>query len=111
MANLTRSLALDYAAERIHINALNPGCKFLPQCLRPPLLSSSWLTLPVVRTGIFADTTTNMGMSRDAIDALHPFGGTAVPEDIANAALFLASEDAGWVTGVNLPVDGGFTAQ
>jgi NAD(P)-dependent dehydrogenase (short-subunit alcohol dehydrogenase family) len=63
-----------------------------------------------VRTGIFADTVSNLA-KRDDIDALHPFGGTGVPEDIAVAAVFLASGDARWVTGVNLPVDGGFTAQ
>ena len=43
--------------------------------------------------------------------AAHPFRGLGEPEDIAKAAIFLASEDASWVTGVPLPVDGGFTAQ
>jgi NAD(P)-dependent dehydrogenase (short-subunit alcohol dehydrogenase family) len=59
---------------------------------------------------MFADTIANM-VTRDKLDPLHPFGGTGVPEDIANAALFLCSDDASWVTGVNLPVDGGYTAQ
>lgn len=40
----------------------------------------------------------------------HPFRGFGEAEDIARAALFLASEDAGWVTGVGLPVDGGYDA-
>lgn len=68
------------------------------------------LTIAVTRTGILADTVNNLARKED-IDALHPFGGTGVPEDIAGAAVFLASSDASWVTGVNLPVDGGFTAQ
>lgn len=45
------------------------------------------------------------------LHALHPFKGLGKAEDIAGAALFLASEDASWVTGHCLPVDGGFTAR
>lgn len=43
------------------------------------------------------------------MDALHPFGRIGEPEDIARAALFLASEDASWITGQCLAVDGGYT--
>ena len=46
----------------------------------------------------------------DAV-GLHPIGRLGKPEDVANAILFLASEDASFVTGVALPVDGGYTAQ
>jgi len=45
------------------------------------------------------------------ITAQHPFRGTGETKDIAQAALFLASEDAGWITGIGLPVDGGFLTQ
>lgn len=45
-----------------------------------------------------------------AINKAHPFGGMGAPEDVAKAAVFLASEDVAWITGVNLPVDGGYTA-
>lgn len=45
------------------------------------------------------------------IAAAHPFRGLGEPEDIAKAAVFLASDDASWITGVPLAVDGGFTAQ
>jgi len=45
------------------------------------------------------------------VEATQPFKGLGVPEDIAGAALFLASDDASWVTGVTLPVEGGYTAQ
>lgn len=45
------------------------------------------------------------------IGAAHPFRGLGEPEDIAKAAVFLASDDASWITGVPLPVDGGYTAQ
>lgn len=43
------------------------------------------------------------------IDKAHPLGGMGRPEDVARAALFLASDEVAWVTGVNLAVDGGYT--
>ena len=64
-----------------------------------------------MRTGIFKDTTQNMDLPRQVLEDLHPFGGTGVPEDIAGPAVFLASSEAGWMTGVNLSVDGGFVAR
>lgn len=45
------------------------------------------------------------------IEKAQPFGGLGKPEDIAKAAVFLASDDAAWVTGIPLPVDGGFLAR
>lgn len=39
----------------------------------------------------------------------HPFKGIGEPEDIAKAAVFLASDDASWITGIPLPVDGKFS--
>lgn len=42
------------------------------------------------------------------IDNTHPFGGMGDVEDVAKAVLFFSTEDAAWVTGVNLPVDGGY---
>ncbi|GAM89135.1 hypothetical protein ANO11243_071700 [Dothideomycetidae sp. 11243] len=88
VANLTRSVALDYADSRIHCNAICPG---------------------FTETAMFANTIKIH--DRAGIAARHPFGGTGKPEDIAGVAVFLASDDARWVTGVCMPVDGGFTAQ
>ena len=48
--------------------------------------------------------------ARKEIDRAHPLGGMGVVDDVARSVLFLASEDAGWITGVDLPVDGGYTA-
>ena len=45
------------------------------------------------------------------LDAAHPLHGLGQPDDIARAALFLASDQASWITGVTLPVDGGFVAR
>lgn len=49
--------------------------------------------------------------SVEALDARHPLRGVGRPEDLVGAAIFLASADSAWVTGVNLPVDGGYLAQ
>lgn len=52
--------------------------------------------------------TTSFGPTPQKLADLHPFGGVGTPEDIAKAAVMLASDDASWITGVNLPVDGGY---
>jgi len=44
-------------------------------------------------------------------EKLHPMGRMANTQDIANAILFLASDDAAFITGASMPVDGGLTAQ
>ncbi|KAK6002373.1 hypothetical protein QM012_002011 [Aureobasidium pullulans] len=49
--------------------------------------------------------------TQEHIISLHPFRGLGIPDDIARAAVFLASEDSSWITGVALPVDGGYTAR
>jgi NAD(P)-dependent dehydrogenase (short-subunit alcohol dehydrogenase family) len=46
---------------------------------------------------------------RSVVERLHPFRGLGRAQDIANAALFLVSEENSWISGVGLPVDGGYT--
>lgn len=89
MSNLTRQMALDYAPDNIHINAICPG---------------------YTQTAIFKETTTNLTSWED-LKRRHPLKGPGMPEDIARMAVVLASDDASWVTGVCLPVDGGYTAR
>ena len=55
---------------------------------------------------IFKDDETRAG-----INALTPWGDWGLVEDVARCAVFFASEDANYVTGVPLPIDGGYTAQ
>ncbi|KAG8357985.1 hypothetical protein FVEN_g4445 [Fusarium venenatum] len=88
VSNLTRSVALDYAKDGIHCNAICPG---------------------YTETAIFADTIKMH--DKESIRAKHPLHGTGTPQDLVGAAIFLASQEARWITGVCLPVDGGFTAQ
>jgi NAD(P)-dependent dehydrogenase (short-subunit alcohol dehydrogenase family) len=72
-------------------------------------LSSPLTDDEVTETAIFADTIKTR--DRDLIRSRHPLHGTGSPQDLVGAAIFLASQEARWVTGVNLPVDGGYTAQ
>lgn len=83
---LTKQVALDYAPDRIHCNALCPG--FLKTSMTQNLQSQP--------------------ESLAKINAAHPLGGMGDPEDVARAAVFLASDDVSWMTGVPLPVDGGY---
>ncbi len=46
----------------------------------------------------------------EALVKLHPLGSLGEPDDVAYAAVYLASDEARWVTGVTLPVDGGMSA-
>jgi NAD(P)-dependent dehydrogenase (short-subunit alcohol dehydrogenase family) len=83
---LTKQVALDYAEERIHCNALCPG--FLQSSMTQNLKSQ-----PEVYKDIFAK---------------HPFGGMGKVEDVARMAVVLASDDVKWMTGIPVPVDGGY---
>jgi NAD(P)-dependent dehydrogenase (short-subunit alcohol dehydrogenase family) len=86
---LTRALALDHAADRIRVNAVCPGTVDTP-----------WVRRLVE----------DAGESLDALRARQPMGRLATAAEIAEAILYLASDDAGFVTGTMLTVDGGLTA-
>ncbi|KAJ5737928.1 NAD(P)-binding protein [Penicillium malachiteum] len=89
VSQLTRQIALDYAPHKIHSNAICPG---------------------YTQPAIFKETTTNL-TPWDDLNRRHPLKGPGMPDDIARMAVVFASEDASWVTGVCLPVDGGYTAR
>ena len=82
--SLTRNMALDYAPDKVRVNCLCPGF------VNTPLLA----TLPPER--------------RARLTALHPLGRLGEPEDIAHMALFLMSDQASWITGQAIAVDGGY---
>lgn len=88
ISNLTRTLALDHGADGVRINAVNPS-----------------VTKTNMTTAIQQDTT-----KTDKFLERCPMGRFATPEDVAAAILFLASDEAAMITGVNLPVDGGVSA-
>jgi 3-oxoacyl-[acyl-carrier protein] reductase len=85
---LSQSMAVELAPDGIRVNALAP-------VMGETGLLESFMGLP--------DTPEN----RARFEASVPLGRLSKPDDIANAALYLASEEAGFVTGVVLPVDGG----
>ena len=88
VSNFTRALAMDEAAAGVRVNAVNPS-----------------LTYTALTAG--------MKEQPDLIAKFEeriPLGRGAQPDDIAGAIAFLASDDAHYITGVNLPVDGGLTA-
>ncbi len=89
---LARALALDYATRGIRVNALCPGI------VDTPMLRD------VARKAPDPDA-----LWKEMSEA-QPMGRLATPEEIADAALWLVSDEARFVTGVALPVDGGFTA-
>lgn len=84
---LTQTLAIDYGAKGIRVNAVCPGY------IDTPLLSH----IP--------------DEAKQKLVALHPMGRLGRAEEVANAVLFLASDEASFVTGSSLLVDGGYTAQ
>ena len=86
VVNLTRALAIEAAAKGVRVNGIGPGY------IDTPLLSS----MDEAR--------------RNALIALHPMGRLGRAEEVASAFLFLASDEASFITGTTLMVDGGFTA-
>lgn len=89
---LTRNMAIDYAKDNIRVNAICPG----------------WIYTPLIE-GIFQASGDPEGM-RKRITERQLLGRLGTPEDIGYAALYLASDEASFVTGTALFVDGGLTA-
>ena len=90
---MTRQMAVDYSPRGIRVNAVCPGT------VVTPLVERNWQ-----QKGQDVDEQ----MARLA--ARHPLGRGGTVEDIAAAVLYLASDEASWVTGQTLTVDGGYTA-
>jgi NAD(P)-dependent dehydrogenase (short-subunit alcohol dehydrogenase family) len=89
VVGMTRSVALEYAARGIRVNALCAG---------------------VTRTPSMVQAEAFMPEAVHQLVAQHPMARMATAEEIAGSVLWLCSEDAGYVTGAPVPVDGGFLA-
>ncbi|MDF2963034.1 MAG: short-chain dehydrogenase [Paenibacillus sp.] len=92
VVNMARSMALDHAQDGIRVNSLCPGP------VDTPFLHSSFQRQ--------ADPEKARALSLGKI----PLGRFGTPQEIANAALFLASDEASFITGATLAADGGYTA-
>jgi NAD(P)-dependent dehydrogenase (short-subunit alcohol dehydrogenase family) len=90
---LTKGVALDYAKQGIRCNAICPG----------------WVDTPINYP--HAEMLGGLQHVYDTIDSFQPIGRPGRPEEIANVALFLASDEASFMTGSIVSADGGMTAQ
>lgn len=88
---LTKNLAIELAPYKIRVNAIAPGV----------------IETPVFNTFLTPEQVTAV---LPTFNAMHPIGRNGQPADAAEALLFLASDQASFITGVVLPVDGGVTA-
>jgi NAD(P)-dependent dehydrogenase (short-subunit alcohol dehydrogenase family) len=90
---LTKGVALDYAKQGIRCNAICPG----------------WVDTPI--NYAHAEMLGGLQHVYDTIDSFQPIGRPGTPEEIAHVALFLASDEASFMTGAIVSADGGMTAQ
>lgn len=91
--NFTRQLAVDYGPDNIRVNAICPGYIDTSLGRRGPTMSEADFTAATAR--------------REKAAAMQPLGRQAQPEEVANVALFLASDGASFMTGSIVTVDGG----
>ncbi|MBA2248092.1 MAG: SDR family oxidoreductase [Chloroflexia bacterium] len=91
---VTRALAADHATDRIRVNALCPGT----------------IDTPMLHRELEKVAASERDATLESYRRLHPLGMIGEPRDVAWAALFLASEEARFITGADLPVDGGYTS-
>jgi NAD(P)-dependent dehydrogenase (short-subunit alcohol dehydrogenase family) len=84
---LTRALAIDYAKDGIRCNIVNPGLIDTP--MAAPLMANPSMLQPILNH--------------------YAFKRPGTPEEVANMVLYLASDEAGWVTGGTFTIDGGMT--
>lgn len=90
VVGLTRTAAVEYASKGIRINAVCPG---------------------VIRTAMYERAVSADPRRKDVMDRIHPMRRIGEPEEVAAAVMWLCSDQAGFVTGHLMTVDGGFTAQ
>jgi NAD(P)-dependent dehydrogenase (short-subunit alcohol dehydrogenase family) len=89
VSGLTKQFSITFARQGVRVNAIAPG----------------YIETPMIAMAS-ADAT-----ARSFLESLHPMGRLGQPEEIAAAAAFLASDDASFITGIVLPVDGGYTSR
>ena len=90
LIQLTKAMALDHAGDGVRVNALSPGAVLTDRLI-----------------GAYGSE----AAVREALTPKYPLGRIGMPDDLAGAAVFLASEDAQFMTGADLVVDGGYSAQ
>jgi NAD(P)-dependent dehydrogenase (short-subunit alcohol dehydrogenase family) len=94
---LTRLMAMDHGQDGIRVNCVCPG-------LTDTNISRHYRRIEAEKSGRTFEEVTQMALSR------YPLGRIGQPIDVARAVLFLASDEASWITGATLMVDGGRSA-
>ncbi len=89
---LTKAMAVDHAHEKIRVN-----------CICPSVVETDLVK------GVFNETEKGQAMLKERLATI-PLGRLGRPEDVAEMAVFLASEESAWLTGAAIPLDGGLTA-
>lgn len=98
VVGLTRQIAAEYGPKNIRCNAI------CPSSIPTPLVAGVWEARARA-----AGSTATVAEQEAVVAAKHPLRRLGVPADCANLALFLASDESSWITGVAMPLDGGLT--
>jgi NAD(P)-dependent dehydrogenase (short-subunit alcohol dehydrogenase family) len=93
VVGMTRSLALDHGPNNIRVNAICPG----------------WVRTDLVQS--WFDMQSDPQAAESKILSVQPLGRIGTPEEIANLVAFIASDEASYISGAELVIDGGLTAQ
>ena len=93
-------MALDFAKDNIRVNSICPGW------VRTEMNRDQLAKMQANPEQVFPP-----GVSYRDLERLHPIGRIGEPEDVAWAAVYLAADESGWVTGSSLMVDGGYCCQ
>jgi NAD(P)-dependent dehydrogenase (short-subunit alcohol dehydrogenase family) len=103
----TPSAAYSAANAGVHAMVRNLAIELAPLNIRVNAVAPAVVETPVYNTFLSEDQVAKV---LPTFNSLHPLGRNGQPKDIADAILFLASDEASWITGTVLPVDGGVTA-
>ena len=103
----TPSAAYSAANAGVHAMVRNLAIELAPNGIRINAVAPAVVETPVYGTFLSPDEVKEV---LPTFDSFHPLGRNGQPADVAGAILFLASDEASWITGALLPVDGGVTA-
>lgn len=87
---MSKDEAAEYATHNIRVNSIHPG---------------------YITTAMSDYASESLKLSKEELNKTYPLGRMGKPEEVANLVLFLASDEAAFITGTEIPIDGGFTSK